>query len=87
MSTNKNITCVGLSPDGTTAILVDEGICLTSYSFTDFCNESRAELVMCVNSRVVDGAAVLVSLLTRAVLHHHHFHKPVHSIRFSPDGK
>ncbi|XP_026787994.3 PWP2 small subunit processome component [Pangasianodon hypophthalmus] len=58
VSTNKNITCVGLSPDGNTAILVDE-----------------------------DGAAILVSLLTRAVLHHHHFHKPVNSIRFSPDGK
>uniref|UniRef100_A0A4W4GI08 Small-subunit processome Utp12 domain-containing protein n=1 Tax=Electrophorus electricus TaxID=8005 RepID=A0A4W4GI08_ELEEL len=58
VSTNKNIACVGLSPDGNLAILVDE-----------------------------DGAAVLVSLITRAVLYHHHFHKPVGSIRFSPDGR
>ncbi|KAG5852379.1 hypothetical protein ANANG_G00061770 [Anguilla anguilla] len=58
ISTTKNITCVGLSPDGNLAILVDE-----------------------------DGAAVLVSLVTRAVLHHFHFHKPVSSVRFSPDGR
>uniref|UniRef100_A0A667XMP3 PWP2 small subunit processome component n=1 Tax=Myripristis murdjan TaxID=586833 RepID=A0A667XMP3_9TELE len=58
VSTTKNITCVGLSPDGNLAILVDE-----------------------------DGAALLVSLITRAVLHHFHFHKPVSSIRFSPDGR
>uniref|UniRef100_UPI003AAAA85B PWP2 small subunit processome component n=1 Tax=Centroberyx gerrardi TaxID=166262 RepID=UPI003AAAA85B len=58
VSTKKNITCVGLSPDGNLAILVDE-----------------------------DGAALLVSLITRAVLHHFHFHKPVSSIRFSPDGR
>ncbi|KAF7650631.1 hypothetical protein LDENG_00122740 [Lucifuga dentata] len=58
VSTTKNITSVGLSPDGNLAILVDE-----------------------------DGAALLVSLVTRAVLHHFHFHKPVNSIRFSPDGK
>ncbi|XP_066517499.1 PWP2 small subunit processome component [Hoplias malabaricus] len=57
-STNKNITCVALSPDGNLAILVDE-----------------------------DGAAILVSLVTRAVLYHHHFHKPVHSVSFSPDGR
>lgn len=57
-STTKNITCVGLSPDGSLAIIVDE-----------------------------DGAAVLVSLITRAILHHFHFHKPVSSIRFSPDGR
>uniref|UniRef100_A0A3B4CL73 Small-subunit processome Utp12 domain-containing protein n=1 Tax=Pygocentrus nattereri TaxID=42514 RepID=A0A3B4CL73_PYGNA len=58
VSTNKNITCVGLSPDGNLAILVDE-----------------------------DGAAILVSLVTRAVLYHHHFHKPVNSVSFSPDGR
>ncbi|KAM3857090.1 PWP2 small subunit processome component [Diretmus argenteus] len=58
VSTKKNITCVGLSPDGNLAILVDE-----------------------------DGAALLVSVITRAVLHHFHFHKPVSSIRFSPDGR
>ncbi|XP_038835303.1 periodic tryptophan protein 2 homolog [Salvelinus namaycush] len=58
VSTAKNIICVGLSPDGNLAILVDE-----------------------------DGAALLVSLITRAVLHHFHFHKPVASIRFSPDGR
>lgn len=58
ISTTKNITCVGVSPDGSLAIVVDE-----------------------------DGAALLVSLITRAVLHHFHFHKPVSSIRFSPDGR
>ncbi|XP_061571457.1 PWP2 small subunit processome component [Cololabis saira] len=58
VSTTKNITCVGLSPDGSLAVVVDE-----------------------------DGAALLVSLVTRAVLHHFHFHKPVSSIRFSPDGR
>ncbi|XP_061910663.1 PWP2 small subunit processome component [Entelurus aequoreus] len=58
VSTTKNITSVGVSPDGNLAILVDE-----------------------------DGAALLVSLVTRAVLHHFHFHKPVNSIRFSPDGR
>lgn len=58
VSTTKNITCVGLSPDGNLAVVVDE-----------------------------DGAALLVSLITRAVLHHFHFHKPVNSIRFSPDGR
>ncbi|KAK6486703.1 PWP2 small subunit processome component [Huso huso] len=34
-----------------------------------------------------DGAAVLVSLITRAVLHHFHFYKPVQCVRFSPDGR
>ncbi|XP_054635716.1 PWP2 small subunit processome component [Dunckerocampus dactyliophorus] len=58
VSTAKNITSVGVSPDGNLAILVDE-----------------------------DGAALLVSLITRAILHHFHFHKPVNSIRFSPDGR
>uniref|UniRef100_A0A8D0B2B2 PWP2 small subunit processome component n=1 Tax=Sander lucioperca TaxID=283035 RepID=A0A8D0B2B2_SANLU len=58
VSTTKNITCVGLSPDGNIAVVVDE-----------------------------DGAAMLVSLITRATLHHFHFHKPVSSIRFSPDGR
>ncbi|MFT7818206.1 periodic tryptophan protein 2 homolog [Arapaima gigas] len=58
LSTSKNITSVGLSPDGNLAILVDE-----------------------------DGAALLVSLVTRAVLHHFNFHKPVHSVSFSPNGR
>lgn len=58
ISTSKNITCVGLSPDGNLAVVVDE-----------------------------DGGALLVSLRTRAVLHHFHFHKPVSSVRFSPDGR
>uniref|UniRef100_A0A672PD57 Periodic tryptophan protein 2 homolog n=1 Tax=Sinocyclocheilus grahami TaxID=75366 RepID=A0A672PD57_SINGR len=57
-STTKNISCLGISPDGSLAILIDE-----------------------------DGAAILVSLVTRAVLHHHHFHSPVHSVSFSPDGR
>nr|XP_054590312.1 PWP2 small subunit processome component [Nothobranchius furzeri] len=58
VSTTKNISCVGLSPDGNLAIVVDE-----------------------------DGAALLISLISRAVLHHFHFHKPVSSVRFSPDGR
>uniref|UniRef100_A0A3P8SH77 PWP2 small subunit processome component n=1 Tax=Amphiprion percula TaxID=161767 RepID=A0A3P8SH77_AMPPE len=58
VSTTKNISCVGVSPDGNLAVVVDE-----------------------------DGAALLISLITRAVLHHFHFHKPVSSIRFSPDGR
>uniref|UniRef100_A0A8C1ZGC9 PWP2 small subunit processome component n=1 Tax=Cyprinus carpio TaxID=7962 RepID=A0A8C1ZGC9_CYPCA len=58
VSTTKNISCLGISPDGNLAILIDE-----------------------------DGAAILVSLVTRAVLHHHHFHSPVHSVSFSPDGR
>lgn len=58
VSTTKNISCVGISPNGNLAILIDE-----------------------------DGAAILVSLVTRAVLHHNHFHKPVHSVCFSPDGR
>ncbi|XP_061685876.1 PWP2 small subunit processome component [Syngnathoides biaculeatus] len=58
VSTTKNITSVGISPDGNLAIVVDE-----------------------------DGAALLVSLITHAILHHFHFHKPVNSIRFSPDGR
>uniref|UniRef100_H3AB34 PWP2 small subunit processome component n=1 Tax=Latimeria chalumnae TaxID=7897 RepID=H3AB34_LATCH len=58
VTTTHNITCVGLSPDGNLAILVDE-----------------------------EGAAVLVSLISKSVLHHFHFHKPVHCICFSPDGK
>lgn len=34
-----------------------------------------------------EGAAVLVSMISKSVLHHFHFHKPVHSIKFSPDGR
>lgn len=41
----------------------------------------------CVCVCVSDGAALLVSLITRATLHHFHFHTPVSSIRFSPDGR
>ncbi|KAL5012052.1 hypothetical protein ScPMuIL_010603 [Solemya velum] len=54
----KNISCIALSPNGITLILVDE-----------------------------EGEALLCSLISRTVLHTYHFHKPVHSIRFSPDGK
>ncbi|XP_019625240.1 PREDICTED: periodic tryptophan protein 2 homolog [Branchiostoma belcheri] len=53
-----NIVCVAQSPDGSTAILVDEA-----------------------------GAALLVSLVSKSVLHHYHFHKPVHTVKFSPDGR
>uniref|UniRef100_A0A8B9CCF0 PWP2 small subunit processome component n=1 Tax=Anser brachyrhynchus TaxID=132585 RepID=A0A8B9CCF0_9AVES len=58
LATRHNIVCVGLSPDGSLAILVDE-----------------------------EGAALLVSLVGKSVIHHFHFHKPVHSVSFSPDGK
>ncbi|XP_059822025.1 PWP2 small subunit processome component [Hypanus sabinus] len=58
LALNRNIVCVGQSPDGHLAILVDE-----------------------------EGAAVLVSLLRKAVLHHFHFHAPVHCVSFSPDGR
>lgn len=33
------------------------------------------------------GAALLVSLVCRSVLHHFHFKGSVHSISFSPDGR
>uniref|UniRef100_A0A8C0C0K1 Small-subunit processome Utp12 domain-containing protein n=1 Tax=Buteo japonicus TaxID=224669 RepID=A0A8C0C0K1_9AVES len=58
LSTRLNIVCVGLSPDGSLAILIDE-----------------------------EGAALLVSLIGKCVIHHSYFHKPVHSVSFSPDGK
>ncbi|KAM9205450.1 periodic tryptophan protein 2 homolog [Mergus octosetaceus] len=58
LATRHNIVCVGLSPDGSLAILVDE-----------------------------EGAALLVSLVGKSVIHQFHFHKPVHSVSFSPDGK
>ncbi|XP_052401972.1 glycerol kinase-like [Carassius gibelio] len=32
----------------------------------------------------IDGASVLVSLVTCSVLHHHHFHSPVNGVSFSP---
>ncbi|XP_048350885.1 periodic tryptophan protein 2 homolog [Sphaerodactylus townsendi] len=53
-----NITCVGLSPDGNLAILVDE-----------------------------EGAALLVSLISKSVIHQFNFQKPVRSVCFSPNGK
>ncbi|KAM9567330.1 periodic tryptophan protein 2 homolog isoform 2-T2 [Guaruba guarouba] len=58
LATRLNIVCVGLSPDGSLAILIDE-----------------------------EGAALLVSLIGKCVIHHFYFHKPVHSVSFSPDGK
>ncbi|XP_042724036.1 periodic tryptophan protein 2 homolog [Lagopus leucura] len=58
LATRHNVVCVGLSPDGSLAILVDE-----------------------------EGAALLVSLIGKSVIHQFHFHKPVHSVSFSPDGK
>ncbi|KAJ7320622.1 hypothetical protein JRQ81_020133 [Phrynocephalus forsythii] len=58
LASQYNVSCVGLSPDGNLAILVDE-----------------------------EGAALLVSLISKSVIHHFHFHKPVHSVRFSPNGK
>ncbi|KAM5127061.1 periodic tryptophan protein 2 homolog [Mantella aurantiaca] len=53
-----NISCVGISPDGSLAILVDE-----------------------------EGSALLISLLTKSVLNNFNFQQPVHSVRFSPDGR
>ncbi|KAI0226931.1 Periodic tryptophan-like protein 2 [Lamellibrachia satsuma] len=41
-------------------------------------------LLIAVNE---DGEALLISLVSRSVLHHYHFHRPVHAIRFSPDGR
>ncbi|XP_042316227.1 periodic tryptophan protein 2 homolog [Sceloporus undulatus] len=58
LATRYNVACVGLSPDGNLAILVDE-----------------------------EGAALLVSLISKSVIHQFHFHKPVHSVCFSPNGK
>ncbi|XP_078089197.1 PWP2 small subunit processome component isoform X2 [Mustelus asterias] len=58
VATRRNIVCVGLSPDGHLAILVDE-----------------------------EGATLLVSLISKSVLHHFHFHTRVHSVSFSPDGR
>ncbi|XP_067849509.1 PWP2 small subunit processome component [Heptranchias perlo] len=57
-ASRRNIVCVGQSPDGHLAILVDE-----------------------------EGAALLVSLISKSVLHHFHFHTPVHSVCFSPNGR
>ncbi|GCC44320.1 hypothetical protein chiPu_0028753, partial [Chiloscyllium punctatum] len=58
LAAQRNIACVGHSPDGHLAILIDE-----------------------------DGDALLVSLISKAVLHRFHFHARVHSISFSPDGR
>ncbi|XP_043557373.1 PWP2 small subunit processome component [Chiloscyllium plagiosum] len=58
LAAQRNIACVGHSPDGHLAILIDE-----------------------------DGDGLLVSLISKAVLHRFHFHARVHSISFSPDGR
>lgn len=58
LATRCNVACVGLSPDGNLAILVDE-----------------------------EGAALLVSLISKSVIHQFHFQRPVHSVSFSPNGK
>ncbi|KAJ8297862.1 hypothetical protein KUTeg_024393 [Tegillarca granosa] len=34
-----------------------------------------------------DGEAYLCSLISKTVLHTYHFHRPVHQIKFSPDGR
>ncbi|KAK2188503.1 hypothetical protein NP493_130g01036 [Ridgeia piscesae] len=41
-------------------------------------------LLIAVNE---DGEAMLISLISRSVLHHYHFHRPVHAVSFSPDGR
>lgn len=53
-----NIVCVALSPDGFTAVLVDEA-----------------------------GEALLCSLISKTVLHHFSFNKPVSCVKYSPDGR
>eukprot|EP00057_Strongylocentrotus_purpuratus_P000387 XP_001175743.2 PREDICTED: periodic tryptophan protein 2 homolog isoform X2 [Strongylocentrotus purpuratus] len=53
-----NIVCVALSPDGFSAVFVDEG-----------------------------GGALLCSLLSKTVLHHFSFNRPVSCVKYSPDGK
>ncbi|CAH2218576.1 periodic tryptophan 2 homolog [Pelobates cultripes] len=42
---------------------------------------------MAFSISLTEGAALLVSLVTKSVLNHFHFHQPVHSVRFSPDGR
>ncbi|CAG2197243.1 PWP2 [Mytilus edulis] len=58
IETQMNITCMALSPDGYTLIVVNDS-----------------------------GEALLCSLISKSVLHSYHFHRPVHQIKFSPDGK
>ncbi|XP_052077596.1 periodic tryptophan protein 2 homolog [Mytilus californianus] len=58
IETQMNITCMALSPDGYTLIVVNES-----------------------------GEALLCSLISKSVLHSYHFHRPIHQIKFSPDGK
>lgn len=41
-------------------------------------------LLIAVNE---DGEAMLISLISRSVLHHYHFHRPVQAVSFSPDGR
>ncbi|CAK8686566.1 unnamed protein product [Clavelina lepadiformis] len=57
-TTQCNIACLAIAPDGCTAILIDE-----------------------------EGEASLVSLLSKSILHTHHFRKPIQCIKYSPDGK
>ncbi|XP_063413018.1 periodic tryptophan protein 2 homolog [Mytilus trossulus] len=58
IETQMNITCMALSPDGYTLIVVNDS-----------------------------GEALLCSLISKSVLHSYHFHRPIHQIKFSPDGK
>ncbi|CAC5425132.1 PWP2 [Mytilus coruscus] len=58
IETQMNITCMALSPDGYTLIVVNES-----------------------------GEALLCSLISKSILHSYHFHRPIHQIKFSPDGK
>ncbi len=36
---------------------------------------------------ITEGEAMLISMRSKSVLHYYHFHRPVHAISFSPDGK
>lgn len=43
--------------------------------------------INCCGYCFVGGEALLCSLISKSVLHSYHFHRPVHQIKFSPDGK
>jgi hypothetical protein len=71
-----NITALALAPNGQLMIAVNESQLLELISFQ--MNESM---------RFSDGEAHLISLRSGTVLHTFHFHRQVHAISFSPDGR
>lgn len=54
------------------------------YNFTAVDIAPSGVLLLAVNET---GEALLCSLVSRTVIHRHHFRKPVSCVRFSPDGK